>query len=430
MSNKHYDGMTRRDVLRTGVLALTGMTLPNFLRLAHAGPTHKATADAVLFINLAGGPSHLDTLDMKPDGPAETRGEFSAIQSKLPGLFVCEHLPKTAAAADQFTLIRGISHTAGAHPQGQAYIATGNRPGPAVVYPSYGSVVSKELPGHADLPPYVAVPQTEWNAGYMGDAFAPFKTHASPKPGQPFAVRGISLASGVTLEKVRRRNQLLQELDTTFRAAETNSQLLEALDTFGQQAFSIITSQRTRQAFDVSREAESIRGLFGSDELGQSLLLATRLIEFGVRFVTVTNTGWDTHLDNFDRHRKLMPPLDSGVTATIAALSAKGLLDRTLVVVMGEFGRTPKINANVGRDHYPRVNWCVMTGGGVQAGRLIGGTDQKGEAPNDDTDIKPDDLGASIFHALGIDPHKEYYTKTGRPVGLIPNGRVIRELFA
>lgn len=429
MKLKYCDGITRRDTLRVGFLGLTGLTLADGLRTAYAAPQRKSSADAVLFINLAGGPSHLDTLDMKPNAPAETRGEFQSIQSALPGLSVCEHLPKIAQAAKQFTLLRGISHTTGDHPQGQAYIAAGNRPSPAIKYPSYGSIVTKEMPADPDLPPYVAIPQTEWNAGYMGDAFAPFKTNAVPKPGQPFAVRGITLAEGLTLDKVNRRQRLLKKIDTTFRQAGEDNQLLDALDTFGRQAHSMITSKRTQEAFDVSREPESIRKRFAGDELGQSLLLATRLLEFGVRFVTVTNTGWDTHLDNFKGHARLMPPLDAGFTAVLSALGEKGLLERTLVVCMGEFGRTPKINANVGRDHYPRANWCMMAGGGVKPGQLIGATNEAGTGAADGTNIQPDDLGASILNALGIDHHKEYYTQTGRPVSLVPHGTVIHELF-
>ena len=254
MNSKFCDGITRRDFVRLGVMGGTGLTLSNFLRLA-AADEQKSTADACLFINLAGGPSHLDTLDMKPDAPAETIGEFKPIQSKLTGLQVCEHLPKLATIIDQFTLIRGISHTAGAHPQGQSWISTGNRPVPSLIYPSYGSVVSNELKGRPDLPSYVAIPKTEWNAGYMGDAYAPLKTNAVPKPGQPFEVRGISLSEGLTLEKVQRRQQLLKKIDNTFRQAETNSQLLEALDKFGKQAHEMITSAHSRAAFDVGQES-------------------------------------------------------------------------------------------------------------------------------------------------------------------------------
>ena len=420
---------SRRSILQAGILGMTGLTLADSLRMSRASSAASTTADSVLFINLAGGPSHLDTLDMKPEGPAETRGEFKSIQTKLPGLIACEYLPKIAAMADQFTTLRGISHTTGDHPQGQAYIASGNRPGPALKYPSYGSIISNERPVDPDLPPYIAIPDTELNAGYMGDSFAPFKTNAIPKPGQPFSVRGITLPQGITVEKVNRRERLLKQVSQTFKETETNSQLLAALDTFGQQAYSMITSTRTREAFDVSGEPQSIRDLFAADEFGQSLLLGTRLIESGVRFVTVTNTGWDTHLDNFSGHQKLIPPFDAAFTATLTALQTKGLLDRTLVIAMGEFGRTPRINQNVGRDHYPRVNWALIAGGGVQPGRLIGETDSGGESPTDDTNLHPDDIGASIFHALGIDHHKEYYTRTKRPVSLIPNGRIIQELF-
>lgn len=430
--NQQIRTTCRRDFLRAGLLGFAGLTIADFLRAKENSPPESATAaraDAVLFLNLAGGPSHLDTLDMKPNAPAETRGEFASIQSSIPGLNVCEHMPKFAAAIGTTTLIRGISHTVGDHPQGQAYIAAGNRPGPALKYPSYGSIVSKERPGDPNMPPYVAIPQTEWNAGHMGDGYAPFKTNAVPKPGQPFDVRGISLPAGVTVEKVAQRDRLLRDVDSVFRDVELNSPLLEAMDTFGQRAYRMMTSTRTRGAFDVSREPASIQKLFAGDEIGQSLLLSVRLIEFGVPFVTVTNAGWDTHLDNFKGHARLIPPLDSGLTATLTALREKGLMDRTLVVVMGEFGRTPKINQNVGRDHYPRANWCVMAGGGTQAGHLIGGTDEGGTGPDDATSISPDDIGATILHALGIDHHKEYFTRTGRPVSLVPHGSVLSDIF-
>ena len=421
---------TRRDVLHAGWLGLTGWTLSDLLRAradAKDGP-RQATADAVLFLNLGGGPSHLDTLDMKPDGPAETKGEFKPVQSKISGLVVCEHLPKTAEMIDRFTLLRGISHTTGDHPQGQAYISTGNRPTPALRHPSYGSVVTKELPADPELPSYVAVPATEWGAGYMGDAYAPFKTNAVPSPGKPFSVRGISLPDGLTVEKVRRRQQLLEKVDGAFR--DSDSPLVEALDQFGQQAYRMITSTKTRQAFDVSQEPESIRKLFAEDDLGQSLLLSLRLIEHGVRFVTVTNQGWDTHTDNFPGHQRLLGPLDAALPAIVQGLADKGLLERTLVVVMGEFGRTPKINENAGRDHFPRANWCLLAGGGVRSGQLIGGTNDDGSAPDDDTEIKPDDIGATILHTLGIDPHTEYLTRTGRPVSLVPYGRVLKEVLS
>ncbi|MCA9176775.1 MAG: DUF1501 domain-containing protein [Planctomycetales bacterium] len=425
--------LSRRDSLRVGTLGLLGWSCSDLFRaqsaMAEQAGRPPATADSVLFVNLAGGPSHLDTLDMKPEAPVDTRGEFTPIGTKIPGLLACEHLPKLAGMIDRFTLLRGISHSTGDHPQGQAYIATGNRPTPALRHPSYGSIVTKELPRDPELPSYVAIPQTEWGAGFMGDAYAPFKTNATPSPGKPFSVRGISLPDGLTLDKVERRQQLLQKVDRAFREADTNSTLLEALDQFSEQAYRMITSTKTRDAFDVSKESQSVQSRFGADELAQSLLLAVRLVQQGVRFVTVTNQGWDTHLDNFDGHRKLMGPLDAALPAMLETLSEKGLLERTLVVVMGEFGRTPKINENAGRDHFPRANWCLLAGGGVRAGQLIGATNKDGTGPDDATDIKPDDMGATILHALGIDHHLEYFTRTGRPVSLVPYGRVLHQVF-
>ena len=352
--------MTRRDSLRIGIAGGVGLTLSNYLQLSAADPERKSKskADAVLFINLAGGPSHLDTLDIKPEAPAETQGPFKSIQTKIPGLAACEHLSKFAAVADQFTLLRGIAHSAGAHDQAQSWLSTGNRPTPALIYPSLGSIVAKERPGSPEIPPYVAIPKTEWNAGYMGDAFAPFKTNEVPRPGKPFQVRGISLAEGLTLEKVNRRQKLLESVDRTFRDVEINSQLLDALDTFGNQAYRMITSAKAQSAFDVRKEPESLQKLFAADELNQSLLLSCRLIEFGVPFVTVTNQGWDTHLDNFTGHKRLLQPLDAALPATLAMLEAKGLLERTLVVVMGEFGRRRSTATRGGTITPERIGVC------------------------------------------------------------------------
>lgn len=431
MKSTFCDGITRREALRVGVLGSLGLGLADFLRLAQGNELSRR-AEAVIFVNLKGGPSHLDTLDMKPDAPADERGEFKSIPSKLPGLRVCEHLPKFAQVADQFTLIRGISHAVGDHPQADEYLYTGNRPVPAVKYPCCGSVLLKERPMEAALPGFVAVPATEMHPGHLGVAFAPFKTNAVPKAGKPFEVRGLGLAPGLSIDKVKERQQLLEDIDNTFRRADANSQFLDGLDRFGKQAHAMILSPRAREAFDTGKESPAIAKLFADDSLGQCLLLATRLVQYGVRFVTVgESAGWDTHLDNFNNLKnKLLPPLDRGLPALVTALKAKGLLDKTLVVVTGEFGRTPKINKNAGRDHWPRAMWTLVTGGGVQAGRLIGGTDRNGHAPDDDTRLKPDDLAATIYYALGIDPGKEYHTPTGRPVYLVRDGKVIKDVFA
>ena len=423
MSNR--TDLERRTFLRVGCAGLAGLALPYGMQRMIAAEKTKANADAVLFINLLGGPSHLDTLDMKPEGPADTKGDFAPIQTSIPGLIACEYMPKFAKRANEYALIRGISHSTGDHPQGQEYISTGNRPTPALRHPSLGSIVSREFPGSGEIPPYVIVPRSDWQAGFMGDAYSPFKTNDYPKHGEPFEVRGISLPEGLTVSKVKRRTQLLKSLDTRFTDSGNNEQLQKSLGTLGEQAETMILSPNTRDAFDISKEPESIQSMFEPDDVGQGLLLATRLIEFGVPFVSVSHFGWDTHTNNFSGHRALIPVLDNGLDAATEALKQKGLLDRTLVVAMGEFGRTPKINQNVGRDHYPRANWCIMTGAGIQQGLLLGGTNEGGTAPDDSTDISPDDIAATILQSVGIDHHSTYYTATGRPVDLIPNGRVL-----
>lgn len=423
------NGVSRRELLRVGVLGGLGLSLADYLRLAEASDV-KPKADACIFLHLAGGASHLDTLDMKPDAPLEEQGEFKRIASAMPGVPVCEHLPKLGAALDKFTMIRGITHAAGAHPLAIKYLYTGNRPTPAVDHPALGSVMTKERPVDPELPSFVAIPNAEMTAGYLGVAYAPFKTTTMPKAGKPFEVRGLTLPAGLTIDQVKNRNALLADLDQKFREADANSPLVEGLDRFAKQAQQMILSKRSREAFDTSRESPNIVKLFAEDDLGQSLLLAVRLVEQGVRFVTVISDKWDTHYDNFvNLKTKLLPPLDANLPALIAALEAKGLLDRTLVVATGEFGRTPTINKNAGRDHWPRTMWTLVAGGGTRRANLVGGTDAKGHGPDDRTNLKPDDLAASIFHALGVDHRKEYFTRSGRPVLLVPNGEVISDLF-
>lgn len=420
----------RRRLLQAGFLGGIGLSLEDSLRMASAS-TLKPKADACIFVHLKGGPSHLDTLDMKPEAPSEEQGEFKRIQTVIPGYEICEHLPRLATIIDRFTLIRGISHSAGAHPLANEYLYTGNRPSPAVVSPSMGSVSSKELQTPSAIPPFVAIPNSDMSAGFLGVGYGSFKTTSIPKPGQAFEVRGLAVANGLTIEKIKSRNELLQDLDQIFRTAEANSPVLDGLDLFAKKANEMILSDRARQAFDVSRESPAVLSLFDKNDASQALLLAGRLVEHGVRFVTVTNDGWDTHLDNFANHKnKLLPPFDASLTSLVRMLEWKGLLDRVMVVATGEFGRTPTINKQAGRDHWPRTMWTLVAGGGAKQNFFLGGTDKKGHAPNDETQLKPDDLAASIYHALGIDPHMEYMTPSGRPVTLVPEGSVMQDLFA
>lgn len=431
----YCDGVRRRDFLRIGALGAFGLHLPGFLRLAEAGriaegPDGKGKAKAAIFINLGGGPSHLDTFDPKPDAPAEFRGEFAPIDTAVAGLRISEHLPLLAKVADRFAVLRGVSHSLAAHELGSKYLNTGNRPLPSLEFPGYGAVVSKELGGPRDLPPFVAVPNTPQVAGFLGVEYAPLSTATTPKPGVPFSVRGISLKRGLSVADVEKRKKLLDRLDHRFDGQERSSDLINGLDKFSDRAFDIISSPRSREAFDISKESPSIAKHFGDSGFSQSCLLSARLVEAGVRFVTVSFGGWDTHVDNFKKLKdKQLPELDRAVSGLFLALEEKGLLDSTAVFVTGEFGRTPKINKNGGRDHYPRAMISLLGGGGIRGGQVIGASDAKGEGPADGKGIAPDDLAASFYHALGIDFAKEYHTPTGRPVAIVRYGSVIPGLF-
>jgi hypothetical protein len=434
-TNRTCDGVRRRDFLRAGVLGGYGLSLAGYLRLAAAGEVQNAAvgrgkATSAIFVNLGGGPTHIDTFDLKPGAPKEYRGEFSPIDTNVPGVAFCEHLPKLAKCADKFAVLRGVSHSQAAHEFGTKYMNTGNRPLPSLEYPGYGAVVTKELAAPRDLPPFVAVPNTPQVAGYLGVEYAPFNTASTPRQGQPFSVRGITLAGGLTVEDVEKRRKLLHDLDTTFSGFEAQSDLVNGLDKFSQRAYDIISSPRSRAAFDVSKESPSITGLFNQSPFAQSCLLASRLIESGVKFVTVSSGGWDTHQDNFQRLKtKLLPDLDSALSGLFVSLEAKGLLESTAVFVTGEFGRTPKINPRAGRDHYPRAMFVLLGGGGMKGGQVIGASDDKAMGPASGDGISPDDVAASFYHCLGIDIHKEYHTPTGRPVAIVRNGSVIKELF-
>jgi len=426
------EGFARRDFLRAGSLALGGLSLGSYLRMASAGEVASAAkAKAAIFINLRGGPSHMDMFDPKPESASEYRGEFNTIATGVPGVHFSEHLPLLAGCTDKYALLRGVTHTLAAHELGTLYVNTGNRPLPSLEFPGYGSVVTKELGGPKDLPPFVAIPNTAQRAGYLGVKYAPLSTSTSPKIGQAYQVRGVSLRNGLTVTDVQRRNNLLDRLDTTFAAYEKQDQLLEGLDRFSEQALSVITSPRAREAFDIGKEPESFSKQFGSSDFGASCLLSLRLVESGVRFVTVSSNGWDTHNNNWEALKtKQLPPFDQGLSGLLTGLQQRGLLDSTIVYVTGEFGRTPKINTTRGgRDHYPRCMFMLAAGGGIKGGQVLGESDDTASGPKNDG-FTPDDVAATFFHTLGIDHRKEYHTNTGRPVMIVRDGRIIRDLLA
>lgn len=429
--SRNCEGSSRRDFLKVGAIGATGLTMSNYLQMVEAGEVKSGTANAAIFINLSGGPSHMDSFDLKPEATDEYRGEFNPIDTNVPGIQISEHLPKLAKCQDLYTIIRGVSHTLGAHRLGTEYVNTGSRPLPSLEYPGYGAVVSKEMEAPRDIPPFVAIPRSAQKPGFLGVRYAALNTGSTPSAGQPYSVRGIKLGNGLTINEVEKRHSLLKDLDSTFRGLEQDSQLIDGLDRFGQQAYYMITSKRSREAFDISRESPEISSMFGDDGFDQSCLLATRLVEAGSRFITITLGGWDTHRDGWTRLKdRNLPTLDSGLSGLLQSLKAKGLLDTTTVFVTGEFGRTPKINTErVGRDHYPRCMFMLMAGGGVKGGQVLGESNENATLPKDEVGYSPDDVAASLYHTLGIDHTNEYHTNTGRPITIVRDGSVINELF-
>ncbi len=427
------DGMRRRDYLKAGVLGVGGLSLANYLQLANAGEVRNAKADRAIFIELPGGPSHLDTFDLKPEAPDTIRGKFKPIETNVLGIQISEHLPNLAKCADKFAILRGVSHTLAAHELGREYVNTGSRPLASLEYPSFGSTVSMQLPTEDDIPGNVAIPQVGQGPGYLGIRYAALETNSTPRFGQPYQVRGLSSSGGITVDEIHKRQTLLSKLDRRFASAEADRQLLDGLDRFGSQAYSMITSKRARDAFDISKEPASFSAQFGEDSFGLSCLLALRLVEAGVRYVTVQLGGWDTHQDNFTKlSTDLLPKLDVGLSALFTGLEQRGLLESTAVLATGEFGRTPKINdrtAEGGRDHYPRCMFMLMAGGGVRGGQVIGESDETAAAPKHEA-ITPDDVAASFYHNLGIDPTTEFHTESGRPITLVRDGHIIPQLFA
>ena len=415
--------VSRRHFLQVGSLGAT-LSLSDFLRLSAAEGKVDSGRSAVL-VFLGGGPAHQDTFDLKPDAPEEYRGEFSPIRTSVPGIEICEHMPKLAQRAKQYAVIRGISHTLADHGLGTRYLMTGNIPTPVVNYPMYGSVVSKEFPSAPDVPSFVSIDRPVEGPGYLGAEYGPLSTGEKPRFGQPFRVRGITLDGNLTIEKYQKRRRLLDDIDGAFEQYEQLDETVRSFDRFSEDAYRIISSSRSRNAFDLSREPEREVDRFGRHEFGQSMMLTTRLIEAGVRFVTVLLEGWDTHQDNFNKlGRDLLPSFDQSLSAMLDRLAETGLMDSTSVLVTGEFGRTPKVNNNAGRDHWARAMCALMAGGNILGGQVVGSTDDKAEGPIGDG-FTPDDLAATFLTNIGIDPKKEYEANVGRPITLIRNGTPI-----
>ena len=422
--------LTRRQWLSVGALG-AGLTLSQYLRLQAAAPG-KPVLRSAIFIFLEGGPSHQDTFDLKPDAPAAVRGEFNPIRTNVSGVQICEHLPMLAQRADKYAILRGVSHNLADHGIGKKYLRTGNKPSQTVSYPEYGSIVSRQFPSAADLPTYVSIDESFVGPGYLGSQYSPL-TAEKPRHGFPYKVRGVSLEEGLTMAKFTRQKKLLDDLDVAFRGFDDLDDQVRGLDRFSEQAYDIISSRRTRSAFDLSQERRSEIDRFGKHEFGQTLLLAARLIEAGVHFVTVrlrpAEFDFDTHAENFPKLRTLLPPLDRGFAGLLDRLQDQGRLDSTAIFMTGEFGRTPTVNGGGGRDHWARAMCALMAGGAIQGGQVVGESDSQAAEPAGQA-YSPDDLAASFFHNLGIDPRTEFQTNVGRPIMLVRDGTPIAPLFS
>ncbi len=432
------DGVIRRDLLRMGVLSGLGFSLlSNRLATkvaAQAVPVRKSTAKSCILIWLDGGPSHLDMFDPKPRAAAEIRGPFSAIQTSVAGIEISELLPRTAELMKHLAIVRSLTSPLGEHGLANHYLLTGYQPTPVLEYPSLGAMAARQFPSRGALPAHIAIPNHgEIGAGYLGARFEPWSIGGDPaKPN--FQVNDLEAFPEVDASRLQRRVEFLREFDQwqmqRDAAQASNSPVTRALE--------LATSPAAQTAFALHEEPEHVRRRYGPRTFGQSCLLARRLIERDVRFVTVNYSGWDTHaslLLNLQQGYAgaevgvgLVPTFDQGFSALIDDLAKREMLDETLVIVMGEFGRTPKINAAGGRDHWPRVFSVVLAGGGVPGGQVIGSSDSIGESPRDQPQT-PNDLARTIYTLLGIDPDTELITPSGRPVTINRDGEIIRQLI-
>jgi hypothetical protein len=450
----HCIGINRRELLQVGYSGLLGISLSSLTApRAEAGNVARARGKprSVLLVFLTGAPSHLDTFDMKPDAPPEVRGEFKPIATKVPGLHVCEHLPLLAARADRYALVRSMAHHENNHLVATHHVLTGH-PQPGAFFdkvasrddwPSYASTLNylhprqDGIPGGVNLPTFLVEGPLTWpgqHAGFLGPKYDPWQITRNPNAAH-FRVDSLRLAPGLEIGRLNDRRALLEQVDRQ-QARLAGIAAARRLEDQQRLAFSVLTSGKVAQAFEMDREPPSVRERYGRHAFGQSLLLARRLIEAGVPVVQA-NMGrvqnWDTHADNFRRlKRELLPPLDRGMAALLDDLAATGLLDETLVVLLGEFGRTPKISTlpgarSPGRDHWAPCFFGLFAGAGVRGGQVIGRSDKIGAYPAT-TPFSPDDLGATVYHVLGVDPAVEVRDRQDRPVRL-NRGEVMQPLF-
>jgi hypothetical protein len=387
-------------------------------------------AKSVINIYLPGGMSHQESFDPKLTSPIEYRGPLEGIKTNVDGVYFSENLKETAQIADKITVVRSMTHGEAAHERGTHSMFTGYRPSPALQYPSIGSVVSHELGPRNDLPAYILIPnQTTPYAGtgYLGSALGAFAVGSDPA-NDNYSVRDLTLPGGIDPARFAERREMRAVVDAHFSALE-KSDALDGMDSFYQRAYAMISSEKARAAFDIKAEPKKVRDDYGRNAAGQRMLLARRLVEAGVRFVSLTYGGWDHH-DNIKRaNGQQMPNFDKAYAALIRDLDDRGLLDSTLVIVNTEFGRTPKINGTAGRDHWPKVFSIALAGGGMKRGYVHGSSDATGGEPDSDP-LTVEDYAATIFHQVGIDPNKPLMSPGARPQPIVKDGHVVKDLLA
>jgi hypothetical protein len=435
------DGIKRRDALRIGMLTglgtigTPGLSVFDWMQLKLHAASHRSHAKSCILLWLDGGPSHLEMWDLKPDAPSEVRGPFEPINTRVPGIQICELLPETAKLAHHLAIVRSVTSPLGEHGIANQYLLTGYEPNAALQYPSYGSVVAHTRSNPIAMPPYIVIPESRFaGAGFLGAAREPFSLRGDPASPQ-FRVRDIELFPEVDEARLLRRKHWLEELDAIQKNLDqeqpkSNGSL--------EQAYRMVLSPESKGAFDLMSESDETRQRYGPRTFGQSCLLARRLVERGVPFITVQHSGWDTH-ENLELQLKsgfagakvgvgLIPTFDLAFSALLRDLEDRRMLDETLVIAMGEFGRTPKLNARGGRDHWPRVFSMVMAGGGVRGGQVIGASDRTGESPLE-APVTPKDIAFTVYSILGIDPRQELITTDGRPIPINQGGQMIQGIL-
>ncbi len=438
-TKKNCEGMHRRDCLRLGLGGLIGGGLAGALQArAVAGPTAgERQADACILIWMDGGPSHYETFDPKPDAPLEIRGSFKPIATKTPGMQFSQLMTRLAGISNELAIVRSIRHDQGNHGAGNHYMMTGAPPRIPVgcgafvsFHPSLGSVVAKFNGAPFGIPPYFSIPSMSRSGGpnFLGARYAPFVVPDNPTSSS-FRVRDVTIPSELTDERFQSRQQIKHNIDKMLRIQdEAAGDPVLAVDEFYQQGLQLIASPEAQAAFDIHAESDAVRDAYGRHSFGQRALLARRLVAAGVPFVTLYEGGWDHHTDLFDAFEKKVPPFEAAIAALIEDLRARGMLERTLVVALGEFGRTPKINERGGRDHWSNAMSVMFAGGGTPGGQVVGATDRQGYAAVERI-LSPENFVSTIYTKLGIQPDQLLYTPQGRPTHLVSDGEPIHELM-